>query len=361
MSLSPKHRWLLLYLVLAAIISVILTWSGVKITSDSRLYLMGADLLSQGDLSQAKKILTWRPCPIGYPIILTCMEKLVGGQMGITGVVIESDRSHVSVFVNNPKDQLWDVQGPDIIRNIVWARAVSIIGFILTIAGMFLWGYKLGGTKIAHFSTWALLVCLPVIHLFTGAWTEGMFVPMSLFSLYFVHNYSQDGSRKNLILSAIFTLATFSIRHIGIVFVLVGFWYVLQTDRKMKSWWSLPWLILVLLPLAWYWQLSAERSWATAGLKQAGEFVRVLATEMGVVIVVLIFLWRQVRAKIWSGLWLTIILQMSFLLALSWYNWVSPADTNRYLASVYPFIMIALAQVISEAVESGRVRGEFGV
>jgi hypothetical protein len=348
MSVPPKHKWLLIYLLLASAIIIGLTWTGVRITSDSRLYLMGADLLSQGDLSQAKKI-------------LTCMEKLVGGEMGITGVVIESDRSHVSVFVNNPKDKLWDVQGPDIIRDIVWARAVSIVGFIMTVAGMFLWGYKIGGIKAAHFSTWSLIVCLPVVHLFTGAWTEGMFVPMSLFSLYFIHGYSQDGSRQNLFLSAIFTLVAFAIRHIGIVFVMVGLWYLLQKDIRMKSWWCLPWLILVLLPLVWYWQLSAERSWATTGLKQAGEFVRVLASEMGVLIVVLIFLWRQIRAKIWSGLWLTIILQMSVLMALSWYNWVSPTDTNRYLASVYPFIMIALAQVISEAVESGRVRGEFGV
>ena len=359
MSLPPKHKWLLLYLALAAAIMTGLTWTGVKITSDSRLYLMGADLLSQGDMSQAKKILTWRPCPIGYPIILTCMEKLVGGQMGITGVVIEGDRSHVSVFVNNPTDKLWDVQGPDIIRNIVWARAVSVVGFMMTVAGMYLWGYKMGGRKVAHFSTWSLLVCLPVVHLFTGAWTEGMFIPMSLFSLYFIHSYSQDGGRKNLFLSAIFTLAAFAIRHMGIVFVLVGFWYVLQTDRKMKSWWSLPWLILVLLPLAWYWQLSAERLWATAGLKQAGEFVRVLATEMGVVIVVLIFLWRQIKANIWSGLWLTIILQMSVLIALSWYNWVSPADTNRYLASVYPFIILTLASVLSEAVASRSVSREY--
>ncbi|MFH1335590.1 MAG: hypothetical protein ABII96_03650 [Candidatus Zixiibacteriota bacterium] len=359
MSLPPKHKWLLLYLALAAAIMTGLTWTGVKITSDSRLYLMGADLLSQGDMSQAKKILTWRPCPIGYPIILTCMEKLVGGQMGITGVVIESDRSHVSVFVNNPTDKLWDVQGPDIIRNIVWARAVSVVGFMMTVAGMYLWGYKFGGTKVAHFSTWSLLICLPVVHLFTGAWTEVMFVPMSLFSLYFIHSYSRDGGRKNLFLSAIFTLAAFAIRHIGIVFVMVGLWYVLQKDIRMKSWWSLPWLILVLLPLAWYLQLSAERSWATAGLKQAGEFVRVLATELGVLIVVLIFLWRQVRAKIWSGLWLAIILQMSVLMALSWYNWVSAADTNRYLASVYPFIIITLASVLSEAVASRSVSREY--
>jgi hypothetical protein len=348
MSLSPKHRWLFIYLILAAVIIAVLTWNGVRITSDSRLYLMGADLLSQGDLIQAKKILTWRPCPIGYPIILMCMEKLEGGQMGITGVVIESDRSHVSVFVNNPKDPLWDVQGPDIIRNIAWARTVSILGFVLTIAGMYLWGYKLGGIKVAHFAVWALLVCLPIVHLFTGAWTEGMFVPLSLFSLYFIHAYSQDGSRKNLVLSALFTLAAFSIRHIGIVFVLIGFRYVLQNDRKTKSWWSVPWLILVLIPVAWYLQLSAERSWAATGIKQAGEFVRVLSTEMGVLIAVLIFLWYRVRAKIWPGLWLTIVLQMSVLMVLSWHNWVSPTDTNRYLASVYPFIIITLASVLSE-------------
>lgn len=353
MSLSPKLRWLLIYLALAIIVGVILTWNGVRITSDSRLYLMGADLLSQGELTEAKKILTWRPCPIGYPVILTCMEKLVGGQMGITGVVIEGDHSHVSVFVDNPKDPLWDVQGPDITRNIGWARLVSILGFVLTVAGMFLWGHKLGGTKTAHFSTWGLLVCLPVIHLFTGAWTEGMFVPMTLFSLYFIHAYSRDGSRKNLLLSAIFTLAAFSIRHIGIVFILIGFWYVLQNDRKMKSWWSVPWLIVVLLPMVWYLQLSAEKSWAAAGIKQAEEFVRVLATDMGVVIVILIFLWRLLRAKIWPGLWLTVVLQISFLLALSWYNWVSPADTGRYLASIYPFIIITLAGVLSETTQLG--------
>jgi hypothetical protein len=359
MSLSPKRKWLLIYLTLAAAIMIGLTWTGVRISSDSRLYLMGADLLSQGELTEAKKILTWHPCPIGYPLILTGMEKLTGGKMGITGVVIEGDHSHVSVFVNNPKDPLWDVQGPDITRNIIWARAVSVVGFIMTIAGMFLWGYKIGGIKIAHFSTWSLLVCLPVVHLFTGAWTEGMFVPMSLFSLYFIHNYSQDGSRKNLFLSAIFTLATFSIRHIGIVFVMVGLWYVLNRDIKMKSWWSVPWLVLVLLPVAWYLQLSAEKSWAAAGIKQAEEFVRVLASEMGVVIVALIFLWRQVRAKIWFGLGLTIILQISFLLALSWYNWVSPTDTNRYLASVYPFIIITLANVLSEAVQGGVLSKDF--
>jgi hypothetical protein len=352
MSLSPKHRWLFIYLALAIVIGLILTRNGVKITSDSRLYLMGADLLSQGDLSEAKKILTWRPCPIGYPLILTFMEKLEGGQMGITGVVIEGDRSHVSVFVNNPSDQLWDVKGPDIIRNIAWARTVSILGLVLTVAGMYLWGYKLGGTKVAHFSTWGLLVCLPVIHLFTGAWTEGMFVPLSLFSLYFIYAYSREGSRKNLFLSAIFTLATFSIRHIGIVFVAVGLWHVLQQDIRKKSWWSVPWLVLVLIPVAWYLQLSAEKSWAAAGIKQAEEFLRVLATEMGALIVVLIFLWHQVKAKIWPGLWLTIILQISFLLALSWYNWVSPTDTNRYLASVYPFIIITLASVLSKMIES---------
>ncbi|MGB8657446.1 MAG: hypothetical protein WCE90_06625 [Candidatus Zixiibacteriota bacterium] len=355
MSVPLKYRWLLLYLVLATAIIVGLTWTGVKITSDSRLYLMGADFLSQGEMTQAKLILSWRPCPIGYPIILMCIEKLVGGELGLSGIVMEGDRSHVSAFVNNPNDKFWDLQGPDIIRNIVWARAVSVVGFIMTVAGLFWWGYKIGGMPAAHFSTCSLIVCPPVVHIFTGAWTEVMFVPISLFSLYFIHGYSQDGGRKNLFLSAIFTLAAFAIRHMGIVFVMIGLWYVLRKDIRMKSWWCLPWLIMVLLPLAWYWQLPTERSWAAAGLKQAWEFVRVFSREMGVLIVVLIFLWRKIRAKIWFGLWLVIILQMSVLMALSWYNWVSATDTNRYLASVYPFILIVLGKILGEVVERRRV------
>ena len=351
MPVPQKYRWLLVYLVLAFAIIVGLTWNGVKITSDSRLYLMGADLLSQGNMTEVRKILTWRSCPIGYPIILMCTEKLVGGGLGITGVVIESDRSHVSVFVNHPNDKLWDVQGPDIIRNIVWVRAVSVIGFMLTVAGLFLWGYKVGGMPAAHFSTCSLIVCPSVIHIFTGAWTEVMFVPMSLFSLYFIYSYSQDGGRKNLLLSAIFTLATFSIRHMGMVFVVIGLWYVLQKDLRMKSWWCLPWLSVVLLPLLWYRLLPAERSWAATGLKQAWEFVRVFAREIGVLMVVLFFLWRKLKTTIWYGLWLAIILQMSVLIALSWHNWVIASDTSRYLAPIYPFIMIILAKVLSELVE----------
>jgi hypothetical protein len=355
MSIPLKHKWLLLYLALAFTIMIGLTWNGVRITPDSRLYLMGADFLSQGNMAQAKRILSWHPCPIGYPIILMITEKMVGGELGISGVVIEGDRSHIGVFSDDPDDPMWNVQGPEIIRNIVWARVVSIIGFMMTVTGLYLWGYKIGGMPAAHFATWSLIVCPPVMHIFTGAWTEVMFVPMSLFSLYFIHSYSQDGGRKNLFLSAIFTLAAFSIRHMGIVFIMIGLWYVLQKDIRMKSGWCLPWLSVVLLPLLWYWQLPTERSWAAAGLKQAGEFVRVFSREMGVLMVVLIFLWRKVRAKIWPGLWLTVMVQLSLLLALSWYNWVSATDTNRYLASVYPFILVALGKVLGDLVSSRRI------
>jgi hypothetical protein len=359
MSVSPKHKWLLLYLTLAFAIMTGWTWNGVKITPDSRLYLMGADFLSQGNLAQAQRILTWRPCPIGYPVILMVTEKMVGGKLGIGGVVIEGDRSHMGAFVDTPDDPLWDVKGPDLVRNIIWARAVSVIGFMMTVAGLYLWGYKIGGMPAAHFSTWSLVVCPPVVHIFTGAWTEVMFIPMSLFSLYFIHNYSQEGGRKNLLLSAIFTLVAFAIRHMGMVFIMVGLCFILQKDIRRKSGWVLPWLVMALLPLLWYRLLSSQNSSAAAGIKQAWEFVQVYAREMGLLTVVLMVLWRFSKARIWSGLWLTIILQISALLALSWYNWISSGDTGRYLASVYPFILIVLGQVLGRVVERKSVSIEY--
>lgn len=332
-------RLVLVYMVLAIAVMTALTADGMRVTYDSKKYLLGSELMATGRPELAsKKLADWK-APIAYPLILSLAQRAYRGNLNVSGFLPMS-----SVLV----------------RELPWARLVARVGFMLAVAGIFLLAWQVGSALTAHLSAIFFLLFAPTHSLFVNVWTESLFLPLVLFALLALCLYTKGSfflSGFWFLASAILVCLAVMLRHIGIVLAVAGIAVVMRTTKgNFIS--TFLWAAIALWGFFFWSQVNHPRSDTYQGFVQLGTFLTTAVRDLGIPLVVILAIGVLFKVHIWWGISLFIGLYLLLLVSLCWYQWIAPPDSSRYLAVTYPFFLIYGAKVIAGAIEGYRNLGQ---
>ena len=326
------------YISLAILLMGLLTTQGVRVSFDSASYLVAGELFRLGEFGAALDHVLPDHAPF-YSMALASAQLLTGG------VLDEEDRKAKTEFR---------------VRKIHWARVTSVFGFTLTVTGMFFFGWHLGGSFGAHIASGLTLIFYPLVRIFTWAWSETLFVPISLFCLLTLFLYTKRRKVGWLILSALLAGLGFFTRFIGSSLVLSGCLILFLDARKPRQLVeAIPWAAIACSPGLLY--LGLERLAAPAAngfLYQASEFLEVCSrdlTPIGIFLLLLglaleVFGRRDGRTVLlWWGVVLYVVVYSGILLAICSSVLVDPLDSHnsRLLVPIYPFLLLFIALTLS--------------
>lgn len=312
-----------IYIVLAAVLMTVLTDGGMRFTQDSKVYVVTADLLATGDSEMAHRLMNTKHIAPLYPYVLAFF------------------------WDNSPIDYGAYVRGlkETLIHGAPFVRMVSIFSFMLGVAGIFLLGWQIGSALTAHLSAIFFLGCWPVVSIYTYAWTEALYIPLTIFALLALMKYDRQGGSLWWLVSAILVGLSLITRHVGLSLVVAGL-LVVAHKSKGEPVKIIPWAMLALGFLLFDKTLLDPRSTTYEGWAQFGYFLKAGFLKLGLLVFVAIALGLVLKVPLWWGIPLYVGIYLAFILFQSWYRWVAPGDTLRYLAPIYPFIFLYVAKVI---------------
>ena len=327
-----------IYISLAILLMGFLTARGVNVSFDSAGYLVGGELFRHGEFGAALDHLLPDHAPF-YSLVLASAQFLTGG------VLDEEDRKAKTEFR---------------VRKIPWASYVSVFGFALTVMGMFFFGWHLGGSFAAHIAAALTLIFSPLVRIFTWAWSETLFLPISVFCLLALLLYTERRKVSWLILSAVLAGLGFFTRFIGISLVLSGCLILFLNARKLRQLvGAIPWVLIACSPGLLY--LGVERMTAPAANGfpyQASEFLKVCSRDLAPIgmfvlllgLVLEVFRRRDNRTVfLWWGVALYVLVYSGMLLAICSSVLIDPLDSHdsRLLVPIYPFLLLFIALTLS--------------
>lgn len=314
-----------IYIVLAAVLMTVLTDGGMRVSQDSKLYIVTADLLESGDIERAKSVMTKRHVAPLYPYVLSFFK----------------DEGNVDYASYIPLKKV-------IVDRLPFVRLVSIMGFMLGVTGIFLLGWQVGSALTAHLSALFFLGFWPLVSLFTYGWTEVLYIPLTIFALLALVLYEQRGSCLWWLVSALLVGLSLITRHVGLSLVVAGL-LIVAHKSKGEPVKIIPWAALALSFMFLDHHLLDPRSTTYGGWVQFSHFLKVGFLKLGLLVFVAIALGLVLKVPLWWGIPLYVGLYLAFVFAQSWYRWVAPSDTLRYLAPVFPFVFLYVAKVIHGA------------
>lgn len=344
----------LIYVLLAISLMTILTNGGMNLSSDSKTYLTAGNLLRYGKFERAVDKVLPDHAPL-YALALGSAQFLTGGALDV-------------------KD--WGASWRElVVQRVPWARWVSVLGFALTVAGMFFLGWRIDGSLTAHLSAILILIFPPVVKIFTWAWSETLFLPISIFCLLAILLYSEKRSVSWLLLSAILCALGFFTRFIGVSLVFSGFLIVLLITRS----WSrliniVPWALIASSPLWLYAGLDRSITPGQHGFfYQMLEFLKVCCRDLGpigIVILVWGLFFEGLRWKAAAEIrrwWCTAVYVLVYsviLVAVSSATSIDPLDGHgsRLVVPIYPFLILIISSILTGPYRTKReqLAGESG-
>jgi hypothetical protein len=337
---NKDMKFILIYILLAISLMTVLTDGGMNLSSDSKTYLVAGNLLRHGKLERAIQKVFPDHTPL-YPLVLGLAQSVTGGTLNV---------------------REWGESWRElVVQRVPWARWVSILGFALTIAGMFLLGWHMDGRFGAHLSAILVLIFPPLVRVFTWAWSETLFLPISVFCLLTLFLYISKPNALWLIFSAVLAGLTFFTRFMGISMVLTGAVIVLLTTPKKKQLiYIVPWMVMASFPLLLY--LSIDRAMPAAQhgfFHQIYEFLKVCFYDLGSIGIIILLLallfeiihWRTTRkVRMWWGLLLYIFVYSTILVVTSSITSFDPLDSHgsRLIVPIYPFLLLLISSTLAE-------------
>ena len=327
-----------IYTFLAILLMGFLTSRGINISYDSTTYLVAGDLFCQGKFREALDHIFPHDAPF-YSLALASAQYLTGGAMD------KEDRKAKKRFQ---------------VRKILWASYISVLGFTMTVMGMFLLGWHLGGSFAAHIAASLTLIFSPLVKIFTWAWSETLFLPISVFCLLALFLYTQRRSVIWLVLSAVLAALAFFTRFIGVSLILSGCLILVLSIRKPERLIGIiPWTLIASYPGLLYMEIHRKTAPSPHGfLHQAIEFLKVCSRDVssiGMFILLLglvlgVFRRRDKRTvRLWWGPALYVVIYSAMLLTVCSSIFVDPLDSHdsRLVVPIYPFLLLYIAVILS--------------
>jgi 4-amino-4-deoxy-L-arabinose transferase-like glycosyltransferase len=313
---------------------------GMNLSSDSKTYLVAGNLLRHGMLERATQKVFPDHAPF-YPLVLGLAQSVSGGALNV---------------------REWGVSWREpVVQRVPWARWVSILSFALTVAGIFLLGRHLDGSFGPHLSAILALIFPPLVRVFTWAWSETLFLPISIFCLLALFQYNRKRNNFWLLFSALLAGLTFFTRFMGISMVLSGAVIILLTTQNRKQLIKVVlWSLIACFPLLIY--LTIERAMPAAQhgfFHQISEFLKVCFRDLGSIGVTVLLLallfeiirWRVAgKVRMWWGPALYVFVYSAILVVVSSVTSIDPLDSHgsRLVVPIYPFLLLLVSSTLAE-------------
>lgn len=333
-------KFILFYILLAISLMTVLTDGGMNLSSDSKTYLVAGNLLRHGKLERATQKVFPDHAPF-YPLVLGLAQSVTGGTLNV---------------------REWGASWRElVVQRVPWARWVSILGFALTVAGMFLLGWHMDGSFGAHLSAILVLLFPPLVRVFTWVWSETLFLPISVFCLLALFLYTSKRNALWLIFSAVLAGLTFFTRFLGISMILTGAVIVLLTTPNRKQLiYVVPWMVIACFPLLLY--LSIDRAMPATQhgfFHQIYEFLKVCFRDLGSIGVTILLLallfeiirWRTAgKVRMWWVPALYVFVYGAILVVMSSIISFDPLDSHgsRLVVPIYPFLLLLISSTLAE-------------
>lgn len=348
---------LILYIFLAFFVVIALNWGGINLSYDSKRYLIGSELFSQKGWDEGMRFILPHHAPF-YSMVLAVGQRFYGGNLNTQG------------FLPKPKY---------IIRDIPWAEGISILGFVGLVVAMFFFGWHLGGVLVAHFSAILTLLFIPGVKIFTWAWSETVYLPLSIACLLMLLLYNKRGGLFYFFASAVLAGLAFFTRFLGVSLILAGFLVILfsQHPRLIIPWykdielWGEPkvfkgllWAAIAFLPGLFYLGIDRATGPATHGfLYQFVEFVKSIHRDFAAVGVLVLVLGLFLKVRLWwgaiayAGLYSVVIIIVAstvWIDPIGGYGDLHPYECSRLLIPIYPIILLYISLVLVRLFRKGQ-------
>lgn len=337
-------RGLILYIFLAGLFMLLLTAKGMKISTDSQRYLWTADFFSQGQWQEGLDVVLPYHPPL-YPAVLAFVQKIMGKDLaGNIGLLpIQTPAFETERWTRQP-----------FLLKIGWVRIVSILGFMGSVAGIFFLGWYLGGNVLAHLSAILFLFFHPLFSIFTWAWSETLFLPISIFSLLFIFLYGKTGKWFYLISSAVLVALGFLTRFSGISLILAGGIGIILF-AKWNPLKIIIWGLIVALPLFGYMTLERDIQTPPYGFfHYVWDFLKVLYYDLAPVGVILLIYSFFIHKNMWWGVGLYALIY-SFTLLIVKSTVAIDGIGTRLLCPIYPIILLYISLVLVRLFKKGYI------
>ncbi len=316
-----------------------LNWSGINLSYDSKHYLIGSELFSQRGWNEGMAFILPHHAPF-YSMVLAA------------GQTLYTDKLDTEGFLPMPRY---------IIRDIPWAEAVSILGFVGLVVTMFFFGWHLGGTLVAHFSAILTLFFLPGVKVFTWAWSETVYLPISILCLLMLLLYNKRGGLFYFFASAILAGLAFFTRFLGISLILAGFFVILFSQLHLRTYlWSLLWAGIAFLPALLYLGIDRVTGPATHGFfYQTLEFVKSIYRDFAIVGVLVLVSGLFLKVRLWWGAIIYAGLYSMTVIIVASSIWIDPIGGYRdlypharLLMPIYPIILLYISLVLVQLLKN---------
>lgn len=334
---------LILYIFLALFVVVALNWGGMNLSYDSKRYLIGSELFSQRGWNEGMGFILPHHAPF-YSIVLAA------------GQTLYTDRLNTEGFLPMPRY---------IVRDIPWAEAVSILGFVSLVVAMFIFGWHLGGALVAHFSAILTLFFLPGHKVFMWAWSETIYLPISILCLLMLFLYNKRGGWFYFFASAILAALAFFTRFLGASLILAGFFVILLNQFQNKSIErSLLWAAIAFLPVLLYLGIDRATGSVTHGFfYQLFGFVKSIHRDFAVVGILVLVLGLFLKVRLWwgavfyAGLYSVVIIVVAstvWIDPIGGYGDLHPYECSRLLMPIYPIFLFYISLVLVRLFRKGQ-------
>lgn len=336
-------KWL--YSLLGAIIIFGLTIQGMNVSRDSLTYLTSADYFHNAKIGLGFTTIFPDHAPL-YAMFLGALQWLCGQVTGKQTCLLDINKNSLEVTVT---------------EHPIWARLAGMICFGTLVGLMYSFGREFGGVLSGHVTALLTVLVLPLTHIFTYIWSEALFLPLTVATLYCLYRGLVGKHRVCFWLAAVFAGLCLFTRFLGVAVLLTGMvTMALFYPRRLAMKQTL-WMVIACSPLLLYVSIDRVTAPATQGvLSQGWQCVKVGYQDLGPILLLLVVGSLVLRrCRLWWPMGLYVLIYLVLLIGGSSTILIDPIDT-RLLVPIYPILILCVSlfiQTYRKKVVSGMAEG----